>query len=678
LPAIAFSTLALDDLIGSDANQRYRRDRALRLALVSSTAALVIIFLSTGTMPPGNVIFDRLYQLPFGWLLREPGRFLMVVGLAYAVLAAAATQTLLNDRSLLDAWKFPRSLGVPGLFYVPTTLALSALVGFPLLTGVVVPDARPSLPSAHVKVPDYWPAMARLTDSLSIGGAVLVMPPDDFYQMPYKWGYYGNDAFVTELFKRHVLIPNGEGYSPATSEVISAVNLTAQSILSHNWRQAQALVTALNTPLILVRHDVDSAFPGRTILSSDQLGDALASSPNFVLVRKIDSLELFALRAPASDTDRNALLTTVDTATPDLRLLSLLPDANLVSTEAQAGVPRIAQAPPLEMWNTSGATVWWAPSSPNGWSYSVTDLPSNTIIRLEHSGSYPAPGGVSVAYAPGALTNKVAVSIPAQSVIANGDFTHGQWGAVGNCYQATTTGAPSLEGYVIPISAPGGLPALRLSASSDSACESQSLTWKSGSIAISLLVRHIDGTAPRVCLWEIGPSRCAPLPDLPSNAAWTRYRGSVTPDAGTTSILLYLYADGGASHRTTNDYANVSVVAVQSLPHLALLGLPDGSDAATSRLVVDHTTYSDAWQGSPGKHVLVDGMLNGWLVPSRSTAFTTSYAPSRLIQAAQWVSVLVLLATLLVATRVPLNRAWHTIGEFVQTATRTRWPGSNN
>jgi hypothetical protein len=93
---------------------------------------------------------------------------------------------------------------------------------------------------------------------------------------------------------------------------------------------------------------------------------------------------------------------------------------------------------------------------------------------------------------------------------------------------------------------------------------------------------------------------------------------------------------------------------------------------------VDHTTYSDAWQGSPGKHVLVDGMLNGWLVPSRSTAFTTSYAPSRLIQAAQWVSVLVLLATLLVATRVPLNRAWHTIGEFVQTATRTRWPGSNN
>jgi hypothetical protein len=152
----------------------------------------------------------------------------------------------------------------------------------------------------------------------------------------------------------------------------------------------------------------------------------------------------------------------------------------------------------------------------------------------------------------------------------------------------------------------------------------------------------------------------------------------VTPDAGTTSILLYLYADGGASRRTINDYANVSVVAVQSLPHLALLGMPDGSNAASPRLVVDHTTYSDAWQGSPGKHVLVDGMLNGWLVPPRSTAFTTSYAPSPLIQAAQWVSLLVLMATLLIATRVPLNTAWHTIGRFVRAAMTTRRSGPNS
>lgn len=651
LPAMAFGALALADPSG-DTKQRHRRDRAIRLGLIASTAALLIIFLSTGTRAPGNVIFDRLYQLPFGWLLREPGRFLMVGGFAYAVLAAAVTETLLTDRSLLELLRFRRKYsGVLGLTFVPVALATCLLIGFPLVTGVVVPDSRPVLPSAHVKVPGYWPAMAQLTDSLPVEGAVLVMPPDDFYQMPYKWGYYGNDGFIVELFSRRVLIPNGQGYFPTSSEVTSAISLTAKSILERNWPQTEALVTALNTPLILVRHDVDSAYPGRSILSSDDLGNALAASSNFALIRKIGSLELFALTAQTRETDRDAQLTTINTDTPDLRLLSVLPPhANLVSTTPRAGVANVIQAPRLEMWNTSGGSAWWTPYSPDGWSYSLADLAANTTTRLDHAGTYAATGGVAVAYAPYARSDKVAVSIPARSVIANGDFAIGPWGPVADCNAANpTTARSSLVGEVIPATAPGGLPALRLSASGDSACESQPLSWKGGAVVINLYVRHISGVAPRLCLWEVGPSRCASLPDLPSGASWSWYRASVAPDSETLSLILYLYADGGANHRTINDYANVNVVEVPSLPNLALLGNPQSPTALASRLVVFHTTYSTAWQGSTGQHVLVNGMVNGWLVPAQATAFTLSYTPGILVRAAQWTSFVILLAVLAIA-----------------------------
>ena len=75
LPAIAFMALALAEVSGADEVQRHARDRVLRLALATSVVALLVILLSTGTRAPGNILFDRLYYLPFGWLLREPGRF---------------------------------------------------------------------------------------------------------------------------------------------------------------------------------------------------------------------------------------------------------------------------------------------------------------------------------------------------------------------------------------------------------------------------------------------------------------------------------------------------------------------------------------------------------------------------------------------------------------------------
>lgn len=124
----------------------------------------------------------------------------------------------------------------------------------------------------------------------------------------------------------------------------------------------------------------------------------------------------------------------------------------------------------------------------------------------------------------------------------------------------------------------------------------------------------------------------------------------VTPDPGTTAISLYLYADGGpAGTRTVNEYADLHVVEVPALPSLVLLGDPVSVAGSPLQLALVHTSFSNKWQGpANSEHVLVDGMLNGWLIPAGTPDFTADYGPTSTTRAADWASVAGLLLILLV------------------------------
>lgn len=651
LPAIAFSALALNDF-GKSANKFLNPDRALRLATAGATIAAVVIFLSSGTNPPGNVVFNPLYALPFGWLLREPGRFLMVVALAYAVLIAVVVDALPSlwrtsvlTRSGSRWWQMSRAL------VAPIALATALCLGFPLFTGAVVPDSRPLLPSSHVRVPGYWAEMAQFVDSLPTKGTLLVMPPDDFYQMPYTWGYYGTDGFIADLFKRPVLVPNGQGYLPASNQLLDSVNLIARSIVARDWRETEALAKVLDTPLLLVRRDIQSSFPGRSIADANDLATALTESPEFVLIRTYGPLELFAVTVAMPESEHVSSFATTASPAPDLRLLSLLPDETvLITSRPQSGVENVVQAPPLQLWQYSQDGVDWRAATPPGSSYSIAELGSRTVVSLDHSGTYQlGRSGTRITYA---ANSAVTVSVPGQPAIANGDFASGLWGPVGDCNNALGSRAqPYLHAIVVPSGVPGSFPVLRLSASVDSACESQRMVWNGGSLLLSVMVHQVSGTPPRLCLWEVGPQKCASLPSLPEAKGWSVYQASVTPDAGATALDLVLYADeppAGAG-TTITEYAHVRATEVPDLLGVDLLASPVSSNALPARLIVSHTSYSTHWQGPAGaEHVIADGLLNAWLTPPGSTSLVAVYVPSSLVTLAQWLSLVMWLITLVV------------------------------
>jgi hypothetical protein len=501
--------------------------------------------------------------------------------------------------------------------------------------------------------------MAQFVNELPHQGGLLVLPPDDFYAMPYSWGYYGADSFVVDLFRTRVLVPNAQSYTATSHEVLSAVQLVAESILRLDWHQVDVLSNALDTRLILVRRDIDMTYPGRSILPPDGLTTALSRAPNFNLLKSIGSLDLYGLARDNQNPDATSFVT-IDTSSPDLRILGLLPSGSaLVTAEPQPGVTSAIQAPALDAWQAKGHNLEWHTNPSSDSSLRVAELGSKSILSIAQPGAITL-GASKITTSVGLTgTAELTASITARQVLSNGDFAEGQWGAVADCNNTQhREKTPFLGAQVITNGAPGGLPALRLSASEDIACESQSVAWSGGALVISLMTKSVNAGAPHICLWETGPERCASIPRVSSAGSWSAYHTSLSPDPGTTALRLFLYADSAFPGETTVvEYADVRIFEVPILPSLVVLSSAESSMVSPPRLVTSQSSFSAQWQGPhEGKHVLVDGMINGWIIPDGSAAYVPYYKPAATFQAAVWTSLVALFLIVLLSIVPPLLR----------------------
>ncbi len=643
LPMAAFGFLAL---------ARFPRARGMtarraRLGIFASASALFLVVLSTGTRFPGALVFDPLYKLPLGWLLREPGRFLMLAGLAYSVLLALATEAAwarLNSFEPATLRRWRSALHRPGHRLAVFSLAGAAVLapGFPLMTGAIAPDHRQPLPSTHVSVPPYWTAMASYLNGSFPPGNLLVLPEDDFYQMPYTWGYYGADAFIRNLLARNVLNPVAQGYAPSQQELIGAVRLVQQALLAHDWPSAQRALTATGTPLLLVRGDVNAAFPGRHITPPAALDRALREDPGMRLVHRAGKLELFALRGRISPAGPVTSYATVNSARPDLRDLALLPRGTaLISSPMRPAVPAVLQVPRVAQWRLVGDKLKTFVAEPPGRQYRIKLLSATGALKRpgastsrHHRVRRKRAGRPSllaastpkrmrrltarVRHRDGQVVEELSYKLGG-SLLNDGGFASGTWGPVGNCAAFSGTAAPArLAARVLPGQGPAGRSALVLSANANSACEMHSLVWRSGPLFVSVWVRNVRGAAPRICVWQWPIDACAatsPLPPISTLARWYHYQTIVTPDRGTRSLKLFIYADvyrPGAP--TTNEYAQVLVRRSPIPIQPVVVAAPRRHERPVTALYTTGDSFSPDWIGPPGdQHVQVDGLRNGWL-----------------------------------------------------------------
>lgn len=679
LPAAAFSSLAVAGRLDS-AGQR----RRARLAAGAGLISLLLIVAGMGTNMPGAIIFDPIYHLPLGWLLQGPVRFLMAAGLGYGAMVAVAldaiAETMRRWRTQVTARRLKEQTIGAAWPAIPPLLAaaLAIVIAFPMAGGVLVPHYGDSLPAPHVHVPNYWRTLATTLNRQDASATVLLLPPDDFYQMPYRW-YYGNDGFITNLLSARVIDPSGQGYTASSTELLQAVDRVSSALLSHQWQLATDLTTALGADEVLVRGDIDSSYPGRTIVSPAALSDALGHDPEAHLSAHAGPLRVYHLATAGGG--MSPRVATVDTTRPDLGVLATLPPGTaLVSGAARPGEASVLQPPPLEDWPVVDGALRTSLVEPAGRHYHLEILPTPPATTEVRATAGDPPVSVHLVRRLSGGRERVALSAPlGTETMLDGDFAHGLWSPVGNCNDVPgTTASADIRANVIEGAGPRSTSALRLSAYADRACEARALDWSSGSVLVTLSYRAVTGGAPSLCVWEVGPDVCAVTPALSGASGWHRAQVAITPGPRTQRLMLFLYATPTApGQAAVSEYADVSAYQFGGNAQPVLIGPPERRADAPSHLVSSTSAFAPSWSGPTGsRHVLLDGLRNGWLVagpPSKAPDPAAVYRPSWLFTLGWVMSLAVVLVTMvgLVVSEESRRRRHRLAGHPARASTRT-------
>jgi arabinofuranan 3-O-arabinosyltransferase len=193
---------------------------------------------------------------------------------------------------------------------------------------------------------------------------------------------------------------------------------------------------------------------------------------------------------------------------------------------------------------------------------------------------------------------------------------------------------------------------------------------------LQLDYQTVRGRGARLCVWQVGPNRCANLPDLAASEDWTTYDVTFEPAPGTTALRLYLYADGNDGRLTVTRYRDPTLTTPSPVV-VVLTQQQDGGQRAPATEVSRESPsrYSVAVRGSEGRfvlafaetfapgwkltklpagwsarHVEVDGYANGWEITGRGDAtFALRYRPAALASAGARVSATALVAVVLVS-----------------------------
>ncbi len=198
---------------------------------------------------------------------------------------------------------------------------------------------------------------------------------------------------------------------------------------------------------------------------------------------------------------------------------------------------------------------------------------------------------------------------------------------------------------------------------------------------LSLDARTLRGASARLCIWENGPNHCASTQTLPATSDWAHHRLRFTLDSGTSSTLLFLYADGSSHPVTLTQYRHITFKRLEpeivgitprsSTPPRSAVSWyqasPDRfevhvSGTGRSELLVLDESYAPSWNldgASTHAHVMANGYANAWVVDTgNGRLLQARYGPSQITRLAILVSgvVIVTAVALTLLRRSPYRR----------------------
>ncbi|MEV6601502.1 hypothetical protein AB0M36_32315 [Actinoplanes sp. NPDC051346] len=628
-----------------------RRLRRVAFGLIG--LVLLFVFLAKGLRPPLNQINMFLYlHAPGFWLFREPMSKLgqLLVSFFGVMLAISVEGMLIKLRSMprlkMPGW--PRRFAYAGSV---TPLLLVLAYPYPLYTGEVMPDERPTQPSTHVRVAQEWWDIADHIDADPRPGKVLVLPLDDYYQMPTTWGFFGVDSIANLLIEHPVIQPKPDGYFGDVAGFSADVKAIEAGLLAGDLTPVPKLLQAIGASRVIVRHDLVRGLPNRYFADDRVLAAAMARVPGAELdfdgmlqMWKFDdgvspTMRTYdrVLDAPARADAGAAVIGTVDTRT---------------AIAARKDTTPFAMSPQVDdtVTGTPDVVHWPVPAVDKGPAVTTVDVAAGRYTlaqraraaavltpRLDAAKSRLLLEDRTVVKVDGkAVSRRPALSVPVPAgrkilAVRNGNRTVSLDGPgtaasvqVGSATKLTLLAAsrkaakvsdyapvfdcnnyeprPWKElGFQQTITGTGSNRVVRLTAADHAACTKVVVSdAKPGeSYRVKFQYRHVTGARPQVCLFQVGSSGCelAARPVLDDN--WTSYERVVTMDSISRELHVILRADVGErlKPKTVAEYRGLRIDALEAV------ATPTVFPPAVPEVSVDLTA---------GKHKLsVEGGLAG-------------------------------------------------------------------
>ncbi|GAA2487741.1 hypothetical protein [Winogradskya humida] len=591
--------------------------RLRRVAFGLIFLILIFVFLAKGLRPPVNKINLWLYiHAPGFWLFREPmsklGQLLISF---FGVMLAIGVEGMAQR---LRTWPLTR---VPGwmqrIGYAGTAVPLLLVLAYPypLYTGGVMPDERPTQPSTHVRVAQEWWDMAAHIDADDRPGKVLVLPLDDYYQMPTTWGFFGVDSIANLLIEHPVVQPKPDGYFGDSAGFSADVHAVETALLAGDLEPVPKLLDAIGVSRVIIRHDLLRGLPNRYFADDRILSDAMAKVPGSKL--DIDgTLDLWefnggisqtvrtydrVLDAPARAAASAAAIGTVDTRTA----MAARVDTSVAATSPQVDRTAVV-TPDVVHWpvpavdkGSPTATVEMAAGTytvgQRARAAAVLDphvdtarnrliLRDPTVVKVDGKAVssrpdlvVPMPAGRDI-LAIRSGTRTVSLDAPAglsTPAIQVGSATKLTLFAAAK-KPADVTGYSDVfdcNNYEPRPWAMLGLTqkitsgTVRLSALDHAACTRVVINKAtSGKVfRIRLQYRHVTGARPQICLWQAGAAGCELASRPVLDDKWTWYERVVTMDGLADELQVILHADVGErlKPKTVAEYRNLRIDALE-------------------------------------------------------------------------------------------------------------------
>ncbi|MCW4029679.1 MAG: alpha-(1-_3)-arabinofuranosyltransferase family protein [Candidatus Bathyarchaeota archaeon] len=260
----------------------FKTDKS-KLNVCLMAGILVFLFLAKGIHEP---LSDALlYQLPLMNMFREPTtKFTLLMVLFLAPLIGFSTAKLAN----LTVKKRRRLVKVG----VPVFLAAILLIAvYPMLLNPLETKTQDFPYSSYVAIPNYWYDAASWINSQTGDYKVLFSPLDDFYQMPYTWGYYGIDQLLVSLIDKPVVSSDYLYSYVLKPESVTALNQLSQSTINNNQTTFRLLLDSLNIKYILQRNDVNVT--NRNMPSPEKMADFFSEQPYLHLIKSFGELDIY-------------------------------------------------------------------------------------------------------------------------------------------------------------------------------------------------------------------------------------------------------------------------------------------------------------------------------------------------------------------------------------------------